>query len=196
VFDTSLNPADQVVLLLSLAVALAWIGAELRHGRRVGPSATEGAHDAVAVLALGLAARLAWLLMFSRLDVQGSYFILAHPFLALAALVFAWRAAAARGITAMAVALTCASVALLAGKLVATLPSVRAISAGDGDEWTIGRNVHDAVPEGSVIYGGAFGLIGYIADRAWINGDGVANDRAYQDAIADGTLARYLRGAR
>jgi len=193
VFGSSLNLADELVLVLSFAVALGWTAAELRRARRVGPSTATGAHDAMAVLALGLAARLAWLLLFSRLDVQGSYFILAHPFLALAGLVIGSRVAGGRGNAAMAAALTCAGVALLTLKLLTTLPAVRAIAAGDGDEWNIGRSVHDAVPEGSVIYGGAFGLIGYIADRAWINGDGVANDHAYQDAIAGGRLAHYLR---
>jgi hypothetical protein len=192
VFGSSLNPADRVVLVLALAAAVVWVLSDLHAGRRAGPEAARGAHDAMAVLALGLAMRLSWLLLFSRLDVQGSYFILAHPFLALAALVTAWRVAGTRVLAPSTAALACAAAALLAGKLLATVPSVRAIARGDGDEWAIGRSVHDAVPEGSVLYGGAFGLIGYIADRPWINGDGVANGRAYQDAIASGRLAHYL----
>ena len=193
VFHSSLNPADECVLLLALVFAVVWVLLDLRAGPRTGPAGAEGAHDAMAVLALSLAARIAWMLAFSRLDVQGSYFILAHPFVALAGLVAAWRIAGARGLAPAAAALAMAGAVLLAGKLAVTVPSVQAIARGDGDEWEIGRRVHDAVPEGSVLYGGAFGLIGYIADRPWINGDGVANGRDYQDAIASRSLARYLR---
>lgn len=193
VFGSSLNPADETVLVLALVASVAWVLVEWRSGPREGPAGAGGAHDAMTVLALGLAGRLTWLLLFSRLDVQGSYFVLAHPFLALAALVTAWRVARRRGSAAVATALAFGGAALLSGKLLVTVPAVRAIAAGDGDEWAIGRHVHDAVPENGVIYGGAFGLIGYIADRAWINGDGVANDLSYQDAIAAGGLDRYLR---
>jgi hypothetical protein len=52
--------------------------------------------------------------------------------------------------------------------------------------------VHDVLRDGDVLYGGAFGLIGYAADRPWINGDGVANTRGYQEAIRDHRLRPLL----
>lgn len=189
VLHTSLNPADVLMLFLALGTGLAWIGAVLarREWRAPGPAAS-----AMAILALAVTGRIGWLLLFSRLDVQGSYFILAHPFVALAALVAGARMGGRRGVAVASLAIALVGAALLAAKLRAALPEVRAIAAGVGDEWALGRRIHDAVAPSDVVYGGAFGLIGYISDRAWINGDGVANTQAYQDAIRDGRLASHL----
>jgi hypothetical protein len=35
-------------------------------------------------------------------------------------------------------------------------------------------------------------MLAFLTDRPWINGDGVANDAAYQRALRDGALSRYL----
>lgn len=194
VLHSSLNAADVAMTFLALGGAVLWLARGRRGRPRAGPGPAppDAPGTAMTILALALAARLAWLLLWSRLDVQGSYVILAHPFVALAALVLATRAAGSRGLAIAALALALLGLGLLGGKLRASLPAVRAIAAGDGDEWALGRRIHDAVAPDEVIYGGAFGLIGYIADRAWINGDGVANTRAYQQAIHDGRLAQHL----
>ena len=195
VLRTSLNPADTAFLFLALALGLAWIVRELLpRGTREPSRAPEAraAHTALTILALALVGRIGWLLLWSRLDVQGSYFILAHPFVALAALLLGARFAGPRGVALTAFLIALAGSALLAAKLQKTIPELRAIRAGNGDEWAMGRRIHDLVHPDQVVYGGAFGLIGYIADRRWINGDGVANTRAYQEAIRDGRLERYL----
>jgi len=192
VLHSSLNPADVAVVFATLVAAAAWLGFEARRRGQPAPTAGRGARDAMAILALGLGARLSWLLAFSRLDVQGSYFILAPAFLALCTLVAAAHVAAGRWIRAAPFALVLGGTALLAAKLGAALPEVAAIGAGKGDEWALARRIHDRVAPGDVIFGGALGLIGYIADRAWINGDGVANTRAFQDAIHAGDLAGHL----
>jgi hypothetical protein len=194
VLHSSLNAADVAMTFLALGGGVLWLARGMRGRPRAGPvpAPTDAPGTAMTILALALVARLAWLLLWSRLDVQGSYVILAHPFVALAALVLAARAAGSRGLAVAALALALVGLGLLGGKLRASLPSVRAIAAGDGDEWALGRRIHDTVAPDEVIYGGAFGLIGYIADRAWINGDGVANTRAYQQAIHDGRLAQHL----
>ena len=193
VLHTSLNPADVAALFLALLVSAGWTLARLARPRNAAGAGGPGsALVAMDVWAVYVAARILWVLLWSRLDVQGSYFILAHPFVALAAIVAGSRAAGVRGARVAAVLLVAAGVGLAAAKLAATLPSVRAIATGRGDEWAIARRVHDVTREGDVLYGGAFGLIGYIADRPWINGDGVANDRAYQDAIRDHRLAAHL----
>jgi hypothetical protein len=90
------------------------------------------------------------------------------------------------------VGLALATFALAALKAATSLPGLREVAAGRGDGWAIARRIHDVTRDGDVIYGGAFGMIGYVSDRPWINGDGVANDRGYQDAIRDRTLARRL----
>ena len=194
VLHSSLNPADVAMTFLALGGAGLWLAGVARGRGRVDPAsgAIDPATTALTILALGLAGRLTWLLLWSRLDVQGSYIILAHPFVALAALVLGARALGPRGVVVAALALAVVGSGLLAGKLRASLPAVRAIAANDGDEWALGRRIHAAVGPDEVIYGGAFGLIGYIADRAWINGDGVANTRAYQQAIHDRRLAQHL----
>jgi hypothetical protein len=85
-----------------------------------------------------------------------------------------------------------ATFGLAALKLRTAAVTLREVAAGRGDEWALARRVHDVTRDGDVIYGGALGLIGYAADRPWINGDGVANDRGYQEAIRDRVLARRL----
>ncbi len=193
VLHTSLNPADEAAVFLGLLVAVAWLAADLMGRLRPGrESGADGARYAMGMLAVYIAGRLAWLLLFSRLDVQGSYFVLVHPFLALAGLVLAVRVAGPRAALPAVAGVVLLGLALAGAKLKTALPEVRAIAAAQGDEWSIGRRIHDAVGSEDVLYGGAFGLVGFVADRAWINGDGVANDRAYQDAILRGETAAHL----
>jgi hypothetical protein len=191
VLHSSLNPVDQLALFVALAASAGWLVAAAARARRTRVEAP-GARQAMAVCALYLLARIAWLLLFSRLDVQGSYFVLAHPFVALSALVLAHHLGGPRAVRAGAVGLAVLTLALAGAKLAAIGPQARAVAAGSGDEWALSRRLHDAVSDGDVLYGGALGLIGFAADRPWINGDGVANDRAYQDAIRAGRLAAHL----
>ncbi len=198
VLHSSLNRVDQLALFAALAAAILWLLAALKSFRDQpahAPAGAGGARDAMLILALYLAGRLGWLLAFSRLDVQGSYFMLAHPFIALVALVFAGRFLGARGAALTASGVVVVTLALAAGKWATALPSVSAIAAGRGDEWAAARRIHDAVGDHDVIFGEALGLIGYAADRPWINGDGVANSRAYQDAIRAHALTAYLSRA-
>lgn len=178
VFHSSLNLADQLAVLAALAGAVAWLGLRLLHRTpRATGEAPSFALRALDVFALYLAGRLGWMMAFSRLDVQGSYFILAHAFTAMMVLVSAGRLGAGRLAGAAAVGIALLALGLGAVKCAKVLPLARQIATGRGDEWEIGRQIHAAVDEPAVIYGGAFGLIGYFADRPWINGDGVANDR-------------------
>jgi hypothetical protein len=109
--------------------------------------------------------------------------------------VFAGRFLGARGAGLTAAGLVAVTLALAAGKCATAWPSVRAIAVGKGDEWAAARRIHDAVGEQDVIFGEALGLIGYAADRPWMNGDGVANSHAYQDAIRAHRLTDYLGAA-
>lgn len=198
ILHTSLNGVDIVVLFMGLAFALGWSLWFILRGRKC--ASPEGeiplrgethALDAMAVLAIYLSLRLLWLLLFSRFDVQAGYFILAVPFLAISLLALIGRCLGRRGALAGCIAVLAATVGLMAGKAARVIPDVRDIAAG-ADEWALGRLIHDSVGNDDVIYGGAFGLVGYVADRSWINGDGVANNRAYQDAIESGRLRDYL----
>ncbi|MDX1746747.1 MAG: hypothetical protein R3324_12475 [Halobacteriales archaeon] len=53
--------------------------------------------------------------------------------------------------------------------------------------WIREHTAHDAV-----LYGGGFGLVGFFADRAWINADGVVNTANYQQVLESGDLVGYL----
>ena len=64
---------------------------------------------------------------------------------------------------------------------------------GLADEWTLAQQIRSATGPRDVLYGGAFGLVGFFADRAWINGDGVANSYDYQRAFERDGLADWLR---
>jgi hypothetical protein len=210
---TSLHLPDQVGFLLAGLLASATLAAlaprAWRAVRARGP--LEPAVSAFLVFALYLVGRLAYMLCFSRADVQGSYAILAHVFNVLtgAAALSAWarrgagapsarRLAAVTAFGAMAVGLI--AVALAAGKVQASFGRARAAAElGMPDEVALGAEIRARTAPDDILFGGSFGLLGFFSDRAWINGDGVVNTYAYQRAfLAPGSRGRggledYLR---
>jgi hypothetical protein len=153
----------------------------------------------LAMLALALVLRLTYMLAFSRTDVQGGYVMLAHVFNLL--VFFAAAEALARrlperagGVAAAAAGLLIAvSLGLFTGKAVGMARHLG--TSGAGDEWTLARQIQAATRPDDVLYGGAFGLVGFFADRAWINGDGVANTYDYQRAFEHEGLTAWLRAS-
>lgn len=194
VLNTSVNLADLVFVFATLLMAGYWcVRVFASEERKRSVTAPDPARDAMSVAALYLTLRLAWLLFFSRFDVQSSYFILAPPFFVIAslALIGRWRSGA--GALAGCLGLIALTGVLVGGKLVTNVPSMVAVQQGKADNgWKLGRQIHDVVGEREIIFGGSEGLLGFVADRAWINGDGVANNREFQDAINEGRLAEYL----
>ncbi|HYM81474.1 MAG TPA: hypothetical protein VEY91_08685, partial [Candidatus Limnocylindria bacterium] len=78
-------------------------------------------------------------------------------------------------------------------KLQVTSDRWRRMAAGEAvDDATLGREIRAATGPNDVLYGGAFGIAGLFADRAWINGDGVINTLEYQEALRDRHLREYL----
>src|SRR5262249_48861652 len=118
VTHTSLNGADLAAVFLALAAALLWCATwpARRSSAGRGPG-LPGALPAMHMWALSLAVRLVWLLLFSRLEVQGSYFVLAPPFLALAAILAARAVAGPVGARVAAVLVMAAAVVLGLAKL-------------------------------------------------------------------------------
>ena len=199
---SSVNAADQAGFALAFLGSWIVLGLGARAARTGTLRARLGEPRVatLAVLALYLALRLGYMLLFSRTDVQGGYVMLAHVFNLLALFeVAAWlarRMPARAGAlaTGAAAALALFSLALFAGKAVTMRE--RILHPGEGDEWTLARRIHDATTPDDVLYGGAFGLMAFFADRAWINGDGVANSDDYQRAfLTPGGLARWLEAS-
>ncbi|MEO5988261.1 MAG: hypothetical protein ABIU54_05000 [Candidatus Eisenbacteria bacterium] len=202
---SSLNPADLGSFVLAFAVALgtaAWFLRGLRQ-RRPADTLADPQLAAIALVTFFLLMRFSYMAMFSRLDVQGSYAILAHPYNVVMAMVLtsAWarrnpnaNALGRRRIAQLACGLLLlVSAMLVTGKCRVLLHHWGAIEAGGrGDELALARAIHEKTRPGDVIYGGAFGLVGFFADRAWINGDGVANNYAYQDVLENDGLEGYL----
>jgi hypothetical protein len=209
VLHSSLNPADLAFFALAFGIA-ALTGLRTLRGWRARPAAEalgDGRVVVVTLLTFYLLMRFTYMALFSRMDVQGSYVILAHVYNLLMALSLAGALALRPGADgtrprARVVALACAGIALatavlLAGKGRSLATTWRAVKPGGaGDEYALARAIHDQTGEGDVIYGGAFGLIGFFADRAWINGDGVANTYEYQRVLEGGGLAGYLAANR
>ena len=205
VLHSSLNPADLGSFALAFVVALAtaiWFFSALRR-RPAAELLADNRLAVLAVLAAYLLMRLTYMAMFSRLDVQGSYVILAHAFnLLMASWVaggLAKRAGAAGTAERARIGqLVCALLMLVT--LVLVVGKSRAIqrtwgnteSGGSGDEMALGQAIHANTTASDVIYGGAYGLVGFFADRAWINGDGVANTPQYQRVLENGELEAYL----
>ncbi len=200
---SSLNAPDQASFLLGFAVALVTVLSHLAPGRlrRLPAKLADGRTAALAVLTVYVLARLGYLLAFSRTDVQGSYVILVHVYnllmglTATSALARRVPGAAARRVclAAAAAGLTLVSGVLLVGKAERMRAWYQAARpGGPGDEVALAAAIRDHTPPEDVIYGEAFGLLGFFADRAWINGDGVANTLEYQRALRDDRLERYL----
>jgi len=209
VLHSSLNPADLAFFALAFAIAVV-AGLRMLRAWRARPVAEalgDGPTVVVTLLTFYLLMRFAYMALFSRMDVQGSYVILAHVYNLLMALSLAGvLARRSGGASARAggrvVALVCAAIALtsavlIAGKARSLAATWRVVTPGGaGDELALARAIHDRTGEGDVIYGGAFGLIGFFADRPWINGDGVANTYAYQRVLETGGLPGYLAANR
>lgn len=195
VFHTSVNPADLGILTVGLLAAAGWcvtLHAQVLAGRTSDPSSH--VRDAMLVLSVYMALRLTWLLAFSRFDVQSSYFILAAPFVGISLLVFLGRWHSPKGAALGCAGLIAVSIVLMTGKIAIALPQIRAVASGAGDNgWNLTQRIRSAVADQDVIYGGSQGLVGYFADRSWINGDGVANNKQYQDAKIQGKMEAYLR---
>jgi hypothetical protein len=195
VFHTSLNKADQIIIGAALIAAIAWCSVLIPRLRRpTGSEFDKHARDAILALAAYTLLRLTWMLAFSRFDVQGSYFILAGPLVAISILVVIGSWKEPKGAAVSCGVLFGLTVLLIGGKLAVAVPQLRAVAVGQGDNgWELARRIHDAVGEKEVIYGGAEGIPGFLADRAWINGDGVANNREYQTALHNGQMDAYLK---
>lgn len=209
VLHSSLNPADLAFFALAFGIAVLTGIRVLRNWRAQPPAEALGDGRAVVVmlLTLYLLMRFTYMALFSRMDVQGSYVILAHVYNLLMVLAVAGalaRSAGAEGSRprARVAALACLGLALttavlLAGKGRSLVATWRAVTPdGAGDELALARAIHDQTGDGDVIYGGAFGLIGFFADRPWINGDGVANTYEYQRILERGSLPGYLAANR
>jgi hypothetical protein len=201
ILHTSLNAADQATF--ALAYLLAWgvaavIVRDLARGR--GAPWLEAQRVALALYTLYVVGRLTFLLLFSRFDVQGSYAILVQPYIVVVLVLAAGRRvgspderARARAFVWLGSALTLVAAVLLAGKCEATWRKWRLLErAGFVDEYTLASEIRARTAPGDVIYGGAYGLIGFFADRPWINGDGVANDYVYQRVVHENRLPAYL----
>jgi hypothetical protein len=205
ILHTSLNAADVlsflVALVASWVVGVRLLPALLR-GRE--PGSEDGNAALLAVATLYLMGRLAYLLLFSRHDVQGSYFVLAHVYnlllLSRAADAVARRLdprRASRALAATAGLVLVASLLLAGGKVRASMTTLRNAEAGGvADESRTALEIRALTRPDDVIYGGAFGLLGFLSDRVWLNGDGVANTYDYQQAIRDGRLHAWLRDNR
>jgi hypothetical protein len=178
-------------------VAGTWLA---RRGRGTASGIESGRGAVLALLTLYLLGRFGYMLLFSRADVQGSYVLLAHAYNVLVGITAleALTHRMAQPARERAVAIACTllvvlSAGLLALKAQGLIQRGRAITPGGaGDEVALAHAIHSATAPGDVIYGGAFGMLAFLTDRPWINGDGVANDAAYQRALRDGALSRYL----
>jgi hypothetical protein len=202
VFFANLSRHDAALLVAVWIMAAFWVVDALRQllvfrmtrGRTNESGESTGVSDAMMILAFSLLGRVTLLLLFSRLDVQSVYAILAWPFFVIAALVLFGRWRPPIGASVMCIGLAAVSMALFAGKTAKIAPEMESVATGRGESgWDLGRRIHDSTKPEDVIFGGSQGLLGYISDRAWINGDGVANNAAYQEAIRDGELNRYLQ---
>jgi hypothetical protein len=213
--NTSLHLVDQASFLVAGLLACGTVVVLARHVARArrARAPLEPGIAALGVLALYLIGRLTYMLLFSRADVQGSYGILAHVFNVLVVAVAggAWLRrreardpAVGRRVAALAAgALGLLAIVLFAGKLQAALgraPTV--VEQRLPDETVLGAEIHARTGSGDVIFGGSFGMLGFFADRAWINGDGVVNTYHYQRVFLEpgargaGGLEDYLAANR
>jgi len=195
---TSVSSPDMLIFALAGTTALftcALAAREIYAGRR--EALTARPFDVLLLLfSVYLVGRFAFMFLFSRLDVQGGYVILAHVYVLF---VLAWGIAWAyeRGFTRL-FGLSVIALLLVSGLVgvakwqVNSKRITRMNTDGFTDQITLAREIGQLVGEDGVLFGGKFGIMGYFADRPWVNKDGVIHNYAFQEAIRDGALEDYL----
>ena len=198
---TSVSSPDMLIFAFAGTTALltcALAAREVLAGRREPLSARP--FDVLLLLfSVYLVGRFTFMFLFSRLDVQGGYVILAHVYVLF---VLAWGVAWAheRGFTRIfgmsVLALILVSGLVAAGKWqVSSKRITRMHTDGFTDQITLAREVGQLVGDRGVLFGGKFGIMGYFSARPWVNKDGVIHNYAYQEAIRDNALEEYLERA-
>ena len=185
--STSLHRLDQVLLLATGLLASAILTQTAR--RWWADETTAGRPRLAATASLYLLIRIAFLLLFSREDIQGGYVVLAHPYwMAVAAWAFSASASPSTALAFLGL-----GTVLWSGK--ATTMVRRWALIRDGEATTqldLADQIVQRTSADHILYGGGFGLVGFASDRAWVNADGVTNTLAYQDVLRDHALEPYL----
>jgi hypothetical protein len=188
--------------MIHLACALAYLAAwALGLARRADDPARAFWRATLAVAAATLVLHLAYSTLFMDWAVFRWHFLWYGVFtslvvpegLAVAAAALrrapAWRPAWSEAAgAALALVLTVAGVREVLAKDHAPLPYNWHRAAYDASVWA---RAH--VPDGEVMAMHDAGLFGFFSGHRVVNLDGVVNDLAYQDALRDHRLARYLR---
>ncbi|MDH4197478.1 MAG: hypothetical protein OEW05_08740 [Candidatus Aminicenantes bacterium] len=151
------------------------------------------------VLSFYLCGRLLFMFLFSRTDIQLGFAIYSIPFNLLAGIMgLNWlkqRDFRPAKIPYYSLALLFLSAGVYGNGLVNSA-EVRKIYATPDNELRLTEVVRAMTTPEDVIYGGAFGVAGFLADRKWINGDGVVNTYEYYRILRSGdkdALLGYLR---
>jgi hypothetical protein len=204
ILGTSLNLPDQILFAVAFlaACALLLVGARRLRRDGSGPHRTSIENAVLGLLGLYVAARLGYMLFFSRLDVQGNYAILAHVFTILVFVRVLQHLAARAGrfrmpspslVGAGYLMLLVVSTGLLAAKLRTHHGQRLLHERGYRSDVELGLEIAGLTDGRDVVFGGAFGMAGFFSDRAWMNADGVANTFEYQVAVGADRLEDYLR---
>ena len=198
---TSVSTPDMLIFAFSgLAALIACVFAGIAVLQRQRAALSQRHVDVLLLLfSVYLVGRFAFMFLFSQLDVQGGYVILAHVYVLF---VLAWgldklhkRGLSKIGLVGALGLLVLASFVSAVKWQVSAKRIDRMDDAQFTDQITFARALGAKVGEDAVLFGGKFGIMGYFAERPWVNKDGVIHNYAYQEAIRDSELEAYLERA-
>lgn len=152
----------------------------------------EAKQQLMMILSLYVLGRLSYMLLFSRADVQGGYVVLIHIYLMLQ-LWFLVRDKAIFQKPWVQIVLILIGLIGVGHRAESTSSMLSSLSGTQKEtQIQFANRMKESLPKEGVIFGGFFGIMGYVAERPWVNLDGVVNTFDYQKMIRDDQLSTYM----
>ena len=137
-------------------------------------------------------ARLGYMLLFSRADVQSGYVLLIYVYLILQVWLWIRRLPHYQSRWLWLLILCFGFVGVGRRGYVAYPVFERVIEQNAETEIQFARRIDSLLPKEGALFGGYYGIMGYFTERPWVNLDGVVNTYEYQEIVRDQKLGAYF----
>jgi hypothetical protein len=141
---------------------------------------------ALAVFSLYVFLRVIYMFLFSTLDMQEVYLAFKYPYVVLSLLIVVGKFASSPHVRrVIAAGLVVGAIGFQGYGLYKYVLSVH-VSQSENQQFRFAREVNQIVDKDEIVYGATNGMLGFLADRKWINGDGVVNNLGYARTVLMG----------
>jgi hypothetical protein len=150
------------------------------------------------LLSLYIVGRFTFMLLFSRMDVQGTYLVIALAYI----VVVPWhlvsllrgrfRLDARKMVYALFASIVVASIVIFGVRVQRYFERLSFYTESTLNQVGLAERIQELVPEDEILYGGAYGLVGFLSDRSWMNADGVTNTHEYAEIRRSGDRGRLF----